>query len=224
MNKQNLKAIKVWDFPTRLSHWSMALLFTILIITGEVGNQWIKWHMLSGYLLSGVIIFRVFWGIWGSYHAQFKNFVRSPKTTIQYCTSLIKGKPEHALGHNPVGALMVVALLLVLAVQSFTGLLTTDDILWNGPLYSWVPSEFAELSSGFHRITEAVLKAMVLIHILAVLFHKYVLKEALVGAMLHGRKYTKHELDITLDVKKRLLAISLLISGAWVFWLWTLPL
>lgn len=216
--------IKVWDLPTRIFHWLLVCLFSFLVISGELGNDWMRWHMLAGYSLSGMILFRIFWGFVGTHHARFSNFVRTPRTTITYLLNMIKGEEKHYAGHNPAGAIMVLLLLIALTLQALTGLVTTDDVLWNGPFYNWVPDDIAELGGSIHRLLEVGLKLMVAAHIVAIIVHKFHFKEPLIAAMIHGRKPLPLVGVAQIDTRDSMLVIGMVVSVGWVGWLWSLPI
>ncbi len=111
--------IKVWDLLVRLFHWSLVLFFTVAYFTGE--EEGIL-HIYSGYIVLGLITFRVLWGFIGSKYARFSNFIRTPKYVFNYFKSYIKGQPKHYVGHNPLGGAMVITLLISLFMVSYTGL------------------------------------------------------------------------------------------------------
>jgi len=214
----------VWDLPTRLFHWLLVSLFLFLLLTGDQGD-WLERHMQAGYLLSGLIIFRILWGLVGNYHARFRNFIRSPGFTLQYMWRMVRNRGEHYQGHNPAGAAMVVTLLAGLLLQATSGLVTTDDIFWEGPLYNSVPTSVASLGATIHRSFADVLLALVSLHIVAVLYHTLRYKQPLVPAMIHGKKPVQDGEAIhygAVSIPK--LIIALVTAGAWVGWLFTLQL
>ncbi|SEF56939.1 cytochrome b/b6 domain-containing protein [Vibrio hangzhouensis] len=215
---------KVWDVPTRIFHWALVCLFLFLIVSGEIGNDWMRMHMLAGYLLSGLILFRFIWGVVGSYHARFSNFVRSPRQALHYLQKVVKGHANHYAGHNPAGAIMVIAMIVGLGIQALTGLVTTDDILWNGPLYHLVSADLREFGGTIHRLLEVGLKIIVALHVIAVLIHKFLLKEPLIAAMVHGRKPLPPIEKIVIEVRISLLIFAVVVSAGWVIWLWSLPI
>lgn len=218
------KSIRVWDLPTRLFHWTTAGLFFFLILTGDQ-TDWLQWHMQAGYLLSGLILFRILWGLTGSYHSRFRNFVASPLKSIRYLSHLAKGSAEHYQGHNPAGAIMVICLLVALLLQVASGLVTTDDILWEGPLYNSVSEEVAELGASIHHRLGTLLQWFVLLHIIAVLYHRFRLKDPLIGAMVHGRKSAaSDEVEYYDGISLPKLVVTLALAGAWVGWLFNQPL
>ena len=111
-------AVKVWDPLVRIFHWSLVAFFTIAFVTGEEENVW---HIYTGYAVLGLIAFRIMWGFIGSEHARFSDFIFGPGKVIQYLGSLLGGKPQRYLGHNPAGGYMVLLMLVVLLAVTITG-------------------------------------------------------------------------------------------------------
>jgi cytochrome b len=167
--------ILVWDFPTRIFHWTLALSFTGAFLTAE-SERLRDIHLLCGYLVLGLIGFRLVWGIIGSRHARFTAFVRGPAAVLGYLRSLLAGKPEHHVGHNPAGAIAIVLLLGVGLGTGIAGWMTFNDI--GGDMLE-------ELHEG---LANAML-ALVAIHLAGVLVSSAVHRENLVGAMVSGYKY-----------------------------------
>ena len=116
--------IRVWDAPTRLGHWALAALVAFAWWSAEYDHM--DWHLWAGYGVLFVIAFRLYWGLVGSQTARFSHFLRGPRTMLAYARTLVSRKNDHGVGHNPLGALSVVALLLTLAVQIVTGLFAVD--------------------------------------------------------------------------------------------------
>ncbi len=141
-------------------------------------------HALSGYCILTLIIFRFSWGLIGSYHARFINFVPSPRTLIQY----LSGKISGGLGHNPLGALSVLALLSSVGVQAVTGLFTNDDIAFEGPFAKYVSSGMVELLTSIHYFNEKILIAVIVLHLCAILYYQKFKGENLIKPMLQGDK------------------------------------
>lgn len=131
------KEIRVWDPLVRLFHWSLVVGFTIAYLSGEEESIV---HIYAGYVVLGLIIFRVLWGFIGTRYARFGSFVTSPATAIQYLKDLAAKKPQHYIGHNPAGGWMVIALLLCLFVVSLSGLKVYAIEEGLGPLASDVPA------------------------------------------------------------------------------------
>jgi len=117
MNDQN--SVAVWDITIRIFHWTLVIGFTIAYITGEAESEIHAW---AGYVILGLLVYRLVWGFIGTRYARFSSFLFSPGETLSYLGGLLRGKPGHYLGHNPAGALMVFALLFSLALTTVTGL------------------------------------------------------------------------------------------------------
>jgi cytochrome b len=166
--------VLVWDLPTRVFHWLLALSFAGAYVTAE-SERWRLAHVTFGYTLGGLIAFRLIWGLVGTRHARFASFVRGPTAVLRYLRSLRTAQPEHHAGHNPAGALAIVALLALGALLVFTGWSTYNDV--GG---AWLE----ELHEGVANLMLAV----VLVHIAAVLLSGRLHHENLVRAMLTGRK------------------------------------
>ncbi len=173
----------VWDLPTRLFHWTLAILVVVCFLTGWNGGNWMVWHGRAGSAIVGLIAFRLVWGVIGSTYARFATFVRGPQAIVAY----LKGQWCGA-GHNPLGALSVLGLLGLMLFQSITGLFGNDDISFNGPLYALVSKESSDWLVGWHRQTKWLLLALIVLHLGAIGFYRLVKKDDLVKPMLTGRK------------------------------------
>lgn len=178
---------RVWDFPTRVFHWTLAALFGWEWFTGKTGGTWMTYHMWGGYVILTLIIFRLLWGFIGSTTARFKAFLVSPKKVGRYIRGLILGTNPRSYGHNPLGGWMVMAFLLSLSVQVGTGLFATDDILTAGPLNPLVRDRTADFLTLVHKINFNVLLGLVALHVGAILVHMIVGRKNLVGPMITGR-------------------------------------
>jgi cytochrome b len=129
--------IRVWDPLVRIFHWSLVLAFCIAYLSGDEESSL---HIYSGYIVLGLIVFRLLWGIVGTRYARFSSFVTSPGTVVQYLKSLLAGKPQHYTGHNPAGGWMVIAMLLCLAIVSVSGLKVYAIEEGLGPLAGEIPT------------------------------------------------------------------------------------
>ena len=177
--------VKVWDQPTRLFHWALVALVGTLWATGELGALDI--HMKLGVWVLALLLFRILWGFAGSPTSRFSHFVRGPKAIRDYLLAARSGAVR-SVGHNPLGALSVLALLGVLTAQAATGLFTTDDIVTEGPLVHLVASKTAALLSSLHRVGGKLILALVAVHLAAVAFYTLVKKDDMVRAMITGTK------------------------------------
>jgi cytochrome b len=206
----------VWDLPTRLFHWLLVLTLIGLYTTAKLGFDWMPWHMRLGKFMIGMLIFRVIWGLVGTRHARFRNFIKGPRAILQY----LKGGII-SVGHNPMGAGMVVLMLLLLAVQATTGLFATDDIAYTGPYNSAVNHDLAEWLTGVHHKNFNLILAAIVLHLCAIGYYTFVKKEPLVPAMFHGRKpahhVPAHEAISSSQLWKALIVIA--VAGGCVYWL-----
>ena len=116
--RTSTRSIKVWDPIIRIGHWTLVIAFFTAYFTEE---DYMTQHIWAGYVVAGVVAFRILWGIVGSQHARFKDFIYRPSTIIEYLKGLAQRKPQHYLGHNPAGGVMVIALLISLCVAVYSG-------------------------------------------------------------------------------------------------------
>lgn len=197
------KVVQVWDIAVRLFHWSLVAGFTIAWLSED---DFETLHAYAGYLVLALISFRVAWGFIGSRYARFSNFVYGFGRIKGYLSSMLAGRPEHYLGHNPAGGLMVVIMLVGLFALSYSGLKTyaTEG---KGPLaqaeISLVPAALADddeqrKRAPGHKFWEEVheflanfMLLLVIVHITGVMVSSVVHRENLVRAMVDGKKYIK---------------------------------
>jgi len=177
----------VWDLPVRVFHWLLVLAVLGSYITHRLGLSWFKYHLWCGYTVLVLVAARILWGFVGTRHARFGVFLRGPGAMLRYLRSWKSGT-LHAVGHNPLGAWMVVLLLLLLLGQALTGLFANDQITNTGPLFGYVSDHTSDqLSSWHHRIFNVLLAAIGL-HVLAVLVYRVLRREDLITPMFTGRK------------------------------------
>jgi cytochrome b len=187
--------IRVWDIPVRVFHWSLVICILGLFITAQLGGNWMEWHKKFGFVVLGLVSFRIVWGFAGSYHARFVNFVRGPQTVIGYFKGLLKNEAPHFLGHNPMGALSVVVLLASLLFQAVTGLFSNDDILLEGPYASVVSKATSDFLTKLHHLNSDLLLILIGVHLAAIAFYFFKKKENLVKPMLNGEKTANSSID-----------------------------
>ena len=175
--------IQVWDLPIRLFHWCLVALISAAIITGNIGGNAIEWHGRIGVTILGLLAFRIAWGFIGSTHARFANFFPTPTLIRNYLR-----RQWHGIGHNPIGALSVFALLTFSVLQVATGLLANDDIAFKGPLFELVGKEMSDLLTGIHILIIDILIALIALHLGAIIYYAHFKKNNLVKAMISGQK------------------------------------
>jgi cytochrome b len=179
--------VKLWDLPVRLVHWSFVALLPGLWWTAENGQM--ETHIQLGMVMLILVVFRILWGLFGSSTARFASFVRGPIAVGRYLRGLFGKEGQPIVGHNPLGALSVVALLLLLGAQTLLGLFASDtDGLYYGPLNSLVGYDAAETLTDWHHLGFNVIVAVVILHVLAIAFYLTVKRDNLVTPMITGRK------------------------------------
>lgn len=208
----------VWDLPLRLFHWLLVLSMAASWITAELGFDYTPWHMRLGYFAIGLVVFRVIWGFIGPKHARFSSFLTGPSGIWRYARGLAAGTMIQTAGHNPLGGISVIVMLVLVGFQAATGLFATDDIVWTGPYYGAVSGATADRLTSLHHLNFNIILVAVALHILAIAFYFLVKKQNLVAAMFHGKKLVaEHEAITTSEIVKAVIVIA--ISVALVFWL-----
>jgi len=170
----------------RLFHWSLALLVAFQFYSGNVGGNLMRWHMLAGYAILALVLFRIAWGLVGSTTARFAHFLAGPRAALAFARRLLSRSPAPHAGHNPIGGWMVIALLGALALQASSGLFANDDIATEGPLAVLVSKATSDRMTAVHHANFVVLAVLTALHVCAVLYHWLVKKEDLIGAMFTG--------------------------------------
>ena len=174
--------VKVWDWPVRVFHWTLAASVLGAFVTGE-NEDFERLHQTLGWVAAGSIAFRVVWGLIGTRYARFREFVRGPAQVWAYVKSVRSGQAQHFVGHNPVGAIAVIVLMVLVSLSVYTGwLLTADDV--------------AEWLEEAHEIAANTLITVVLVHVIGVLWSSRTHGENLLKAMLTGRKTAPSEAGI----------------------------
>lgn len=176
-------SIKVWDFPTRIFHWSFAAVVILAFATSE-GDALLSLHIFLGTVLVGFVAFRAVWGVIGSRHAQFGDFVHGPATISDYAKRLLSFRPPYSVGHNPLGGWMVLALLGVVLVASLTGMMVIEDG-YVGPLSGFAGGIFGHLHEGLGSFV----MVLVGVHVAGVLAHMVISRENLIRSMFTGLKH-----------------------------------
>jgi len=183
---------KVWDAPTRLFHWLIVGLVAFSWWTAE--EHMMDWHRPSGFIIVGLLVFRIWWGFAGPATARFSHFVKGPGAIMSYIPKLQAKDYKPAFGHNPLGALSVVAILLALVAQVGLGLFAMDkDGLESGPLARFVSYETAEEIGDLHEDAFNILLVLIAVHILAIAFYVVVKRANLIGPMINGRRLANGE-------------------------------
>lgn len=182
-----IRSVRIWDAPTRLFHWALVLCVIGLVTTAQIGGAAMQWHFRLGYSVLSLLLFRLIWGFVGGYWSRFGSFLYGPHQVLDYLNG--RGDPATRVGHNPMGALSVFAMLIFLLLQVSSGLMSDDEIAATGPLARFVSSTWVANATYYHKaIGKFVLLGLVLTHLLAIGFYFFKKHENLVKAMLTGNK------------------------------------
>jgi cytochrome b len=202
--------VRIWDLPTRLFHWALVLCLAGLITTAQIGGNAMDWHFRFGYGVLTLLLFRFLWGFMGGYWSRFSSFFYSPAAIYRYARNANVTSPS--LGHNPLGAASVYAMLLLLILQVGTGMVSDDEIAAAGPLSKHLASAWVSQATFYHsEIGKRLILALVGLHLAAVLFHQFKKREDLVRPMINGDKTLVSTATSSRDdTKSRALAMVLL--------------
>jgi cytochrome b len=208
--------IRVWDLPTRVFHWALAVAVTALVITAQVGGNAMTWHFRLGYGVLALVLFRLLWGFTGGRWSRFASFVYGPATVLRYLRGQTAAHEHLDVGHNPLGSLSVFALLGVVALQLGTGLVADDEIANVGPLNHLVAGATAARATAWHHAWgQWLLLALVGLHVAAIVVHRVRLGHDLARAMLTGDKPLPAGTPASADgTPQRLRALALLAACA----------
>lgn len=179
-----MHSVRVWDLPTRLFHWLLLVCVVAMVATAQLGVM--EWHFRFGYAILSLLLFRLVWGFIGGHWARFGNFVRGPGAVLAYLRGT--APPEASVGHNPIGALSVLAMLGTLALQVGTGLCADDEIASAGPMASHFESAWVSMATYYHtKIGKFLLISLVVLHVGAIIRYR-LSGNNLVQPMLNGDK------------------------------------
>jgi len=214
------RPVRIWDLPTRICHWCLALLVVGMVVTGRVGGEAMPWHARMGYCVGSLLLFRLAWGFVGGHWSRFAAFRLSPPAIAAYWRGALS--LQSSPGHNPLGAVAVYAFLIFLLAQVGTGLFSDDRADFSGPLSVLVSNRAVRLFTGYHKnIGQWIVIGLVLLHVGAIAFYRLRKRQDLIGPMLHGDKHlppaTRASRD---DARSRLGALVVLgMSSAAMAWL-----
>ncbi len=215
-------AVRVWDLPTRLFHWTLAVAIVGSVVSAKIGGNAMVWHMRLGCLVLALLAFRVLWGLVGGHWSRFASFIYAPATVLRYLRGQSQPGEHLDVGHNPLGSFSVFGLLGLLALQVATGLVADDEIATVGPLNRFVSPDIVSQATGWHKqYGQWILLAMVALHLAAILFYLLKKKHNLVRPMLVGDKPLPADTPASADgARQRTLALVLFAlcaaGAAWV--------
>jgi cytochrome b/mono/diheme cytochrome c family protein len=184
-----LSRVRVWDLGVRIFHWVLVAAVLGSALTGFIlGITALAWHLVAGVAVMAAIVWRVIWGSLGTTYARFASFAYRPATVLMHLRDLIRGRHHRYPGHNPLGAMMVFALLVVLAAIGLTGTIALGGMLKQGPLRSVLSFDRGQQALDLHNLLAILLLAMITLHLAGVAFESWRGRENLVAAMLTGDK------------------------------------
>lgn len=178
------KVVRVWDAPTRIFHWAMVALVIVAWLTGESDGLGAQAHRYAGEAMAGLLVFRLLWGFIGGEHARFSAFLPTPSSVWSHARGMLRGKSHRTLGHNPLGALAVFALLVSVSVVVVTGLLSVGEEGSSGPLAPVFGINLADA----HELSFRILQGLVVLHLIGVAVTSLASWDNLVAAMISGAK------------------------------------
>ncbi len=214
----NKQRVVVWDAGVRIFHWALLAAMIGAFVTIKMGK--LQYHTWCGYVILALLLFRLVWGFVGGTHARFTSFIKGPGAIIAYLKNTIAGGKETSLGHNPLGALSVLAMLAALLFQSISGFLTnSDDFFFEAPLYKLVGKELSDKITTLHKLNENVMLALIGLHLAAIAFYFFFKKENLVKPMLTGVKEVEGEAAPSRGGSPGLAVFLMILAGIAVFFL-----
>jgi len=214
--------VRLWDLPVRLVHWSFAVLVAGLWWTAE--NRDMDLHFTLGLIMLALVVFRLLWGLVGSSTARFGSFVKGPGAIRAYLAGQKRGD-AHVVGHNPLGALSVIALLGLLALQVGLGLFAQDhDAVNSGPLNFLVSYDTALAISEIHEVVFNVILGFVGLHVAAILYYRFIKLDNLVSPMITGRRVFAEAVATPRIAPLWRALVCALVAAALAVWVkWGLP-
>lgn len=218
---KSVEKILVWDLPLRLFHWLLVIAILAAWFTSKQEGEMVEQHMLIGYFILSLVIFRLLWGVFGTKHARFKHFIPTPKKLTGYIKQTESTSTNKYAGHNPLGSLMVIAMIVLLLLQASSGLFINDDIFSSGPYHSSVSSDVAKFMKFIHHNAFDLILALTIFHLIAIGFYWLKKKNNLVIPMITGKKPADQvsysdQIPHSQIIRALIIAIAV---GVFIYWL-----
>lgn len=202
-SESRAERVLVWDLPVRIFHWLLVASFAGAWLTAE-SEQWRLVHVTLGYTVAALVCFRIVWGFAGTRYARFAQFVKGPSAVVAYVKSMVAGKPAHFIGHNPAGAIAIIALLVLAALVAVTGYAS----------YNEIGGEWLEEA---HEALANAMLGVAIVHVAGVVVGSFLHRENLIVAMFTGRKAGAASDAIASPRWGTALALLAIVTGVWWF-------
>lgn len=182
---------KVWDLPVRICHWGLVAIIIFQYLSAEIlDDNWLpntmQWHFYAGYTCISLLVFRLCWGLFGTYYAKFSQFMVKPSIAIAYLNN--RNAFSEFIGHNPAGAYSIVALITLMLTQAISGLFISDEIFTDGPYYGVLSDVGQNIANFLHHNVFYLLLGFIALHIMTIIYYKIKHKTPLTKAMITGKK------------------------------------
>jgi cytochrome b len=220
--KDDAVRVRVWDLPTRLFHWLLAACVIGSVVSAKIGGNAMVWHFRFGYVIFTLLAFRLLWGVVGGRWSRFASFVYAPAALLRYLRGGSRAEEHHEVGHSPLGALSVFALLAILAAQVGSGLFADDEISNTGPLIKFVSGATSSALTSWHKtFGQGIILTLVVLHVVAIVMYRVRRRRDLVRPMLVGDKLLPPGVPASTDslATRSLAALLLAACAAGVGWL-----
>jgi len=204
----------IWDLNIRIFHLMLIITIIISIISGKFSYFYI--HEISGITLFFLILFRIYWGFFGGYYSKFKNFNLNKNSLFNY----FKNKEKKYFGHNPLGSLSIFSIFVLIFLTSLSGMFSSDDIFYDGPFVKLAP-QLVGIFTNIHDILHYFLYLLIILHLSAVSYYQFFLKEKIINQMIDGKSKDKNFIQKDYPSKKNgyaLLVLILIFSGPSIFY------
>jgi cytochrome b len=208
------RLVRVWDLPTRAIHWALVVLIPFAWWTEETAH--LNWHKQRGFVVAALVVFRVFWGFFGSWASRFASFLRGPRAAREYISG---GAPE-AVSHNPLGGWNVLAMLGLLVTLVILGLFSLDaDGYEAGPFASWLTFDQARAATRLHGLFFDALLVLIGLHVVSVLLYLAGGRD-LIRPMVTGQKRVSAQIDEPHRASLRVILMGSAMAGGTFLLLW----
>lgn len=197
---QDAIRVRVWDLPTRLFHWVLVVCVVGSVVSAKVGGNAMAWHFRFGFVVFTLLAFRILWGLLGGRWSRFASFLYAPRTLWRYLHGRSRADEHHDVGHSPLGALSVFALLALLSAQVGSGLFADDEISNTGPLIKFVSGATSSLLTSWHKTWgQGLILGLVALHVAAIVMYRLRQGRDLVRPMIVGDKVLAPDVPASAD-------------------------